>query len=221
MSTALNIVTPASIDPVTKAEAITYCRGNTGIEDSLFDRLISVATEQVQKITEHQLINQTSEQFYDDWPCYDVYSTTHDARRFYLRYPPVSAVNSVKYYDEDGNLQTWASSNYWVINNSDHEAFVEIKPSSTIPTLENGRPQSIVINYTNGYGAATTDVPETFRQAIMMFVNDLYYARRNHLEDVRLEENKTAMQILGSMAKNTPDVIQISQFTNPSGGYVY
>jgi uncharacterized phiE125 gp8 family phage protein len=226
MSTALKIVTNPSTEPVSRAEAIAYCRGNNGIEDALFDRLISVATEQVELITEHRLITHTSEQYFDCFPEYGSNGAgyggaTDGNRRFYLRYPPVSVVNSLKYYDEDGNLQTWAATNYWTVNNSKHECFIQLKPSASIPTLENGRPQSVIINYDNGYGTTSASVPETFRQAIMMFVNDLYYARRNNLEDVSLTENATAMQILGSLAINTPDVISMAQFTNVSGGYTY
>jgi uncharacterized phiE125 gp8 family phage protein len=221
MSTALNVTSDPSTMPVSRAEAITYARGNTGIEDALFDRLIAVATEQVELITEHRLITHTTEQFYDCWPRSSYTSTIMDYNRLYLRYPPISAVNSIKYYDEDGNLQTLAASNYWVVNNSKHEGFVQFKPGSDLPTLENGRPQSVVINYDNGYGAAASSVPETFREAILLFVNDLYYARRNNLEEVKLTENATAMQVLGSLAVHTPDAVSMSQFVNVSGGYVY
>lgn len=211
-STANKITVEPSIEPVTLAEAVKYCRGNIGIEDDIFNALIAVATEQVESITEHRMIIHTSEQYFDGWP---------RNNEFCLRFPPLDTVNSLKYYDEDGTLQTWAASNYWVINNSKHEGFLRIKPGSTIPTLENGRPQAIVVNYDNGYGATAASTPETFKTVIKMFVNDLYYARRMHLEDVSLSENPTAMQLLGNMAVNTPDVITIANITQLSGGYVY
>lgn len=221
MSTALKIITDPSTEPVTLAEAIAYCRGNTGIEDSLFNSLISVAVEQVELITEHRLITHTTEQYFDCWPNSELFTAVSDSRRLYLRFPPLVTINSVKYYDEDGSLQTLASSNYWTMNNSKHQAFVQFKPSASLPSLENGRPQSIIVNYDNGYGATAATVPETFKQAIKMFINDLYYARRMNMENVDLTENATAMQILGSLAVNTPEVISIAQFTQPSGGYVY
>ncbi len=130
-------------------------------------------------------------------------------------------VNSVRYYDEEGNLQTYDASNYWVVNNSEHDGFIQLKPGATFPILEPDRPQSIIINYDNGYGTTQADVPETFKTCIKMFVNDLYYARRNNLENVSLTDNPTAMQILGSYAVNEPEVLSIAGITQLSGGYVY
>lgn len=210
MSTAMKIITDPSLEPVTLAEAVDYARGNIGIEDDIFNALITCATEQVESITEHRFITHTTEQYYDHW------QTT-----FNLRFPPLVTVNSVKYYDEDGSLQTFAAAtNYWTVNNSKHQGSVELMPGATIPTLENGRPQSIVINYDNGYGATAASTPETFKTVIKMFVADMYYARRMNLEDVNLTENKTAMQLLGSYAVSTVDAVSLAQFTGLSGGFV-
>lgn len=211
MSTAIKVATNPSTEPVSLAETIKYARGNVGLEDDVFDDLIKCATEQVELITQHRLITHTTEQWFNCFP---------DSRRFDLMYPPLVTINSLKYYDEDGTQQTWAASNYWTQNNSNHQSWLEVKPTSTIPNLENGRPQAIVINYDNGYGTAATDVPETYRQVIKMFVNDLYYARRMNMEQVQLTENKTAMQLLGSLAVQDVDVITIANITTVSGGAV-
>jgi hypothetical protein len=53
--TALKVITAPTTYPVTTAEAIKYARGNVGIEDDVFGALISVATEQVESITEHTM----------------------------------------------------------------------------------------------------------------------------------------------------------------------
>ena len=212
MPIATAVITEASIEPVTLAEAILWSKGNIGFEDSLFDALISTATNQVESIIQHRLITHTSEMYYDSWP---------RDRCFSLWFPPTVTVNSLKYYDVDGTLQTWASSNYWVINNSKHNGYIKIKPSASVPTLENGRPQAIVINYDNGYGAAASSVPEDFKTAIKMFVTDLYDARKMHLADVKLTENPTAMQVLGCFAIAEVESVSLAQFTNVSGGYVY
>lgn len=213
-STATKIITrptdPAY--PVSREDVIKYARGNLLIEDDIFDSLIAVATEQVSLITNHQFLTHTTEQYYSCWP---------RSWEFSVRFTPLITVNSVRYYDNEGNLQTYDASNYWVVNNSEHDGFIQLKPGATFPVLEQDRPQSIIINYDNGYGTSPDDVRDTFKTCIKMFVNDLYYARRNNLENVSLTDNPIAMQILGSYAVNEPEVISISGITQVSGGYVY
>lgn len=213
MSTAIKIITPPSDPdyPVSLSEAILHGKLNPGIEDDLINAFIRTATEQVESITEHRLLIYESEQYFDFFP---------RNRRIDLLFPPLVTVNSIKFFDEDGVVQVFAADNYWVINNSKHQGYIMIKPGVGVPALEHGRPQSIIVNFDNGYGTASADVPQTFKDAIKMFVNDLYYARRNNLENVSLTDNPTAMQVLGNLVTGTVDFVSISQFTQLSGGQV-
>lgn len=212
VSKAIKVTTEPVLKPVELAETIKYARGNTGIEDDVFDNLIAVSTSQVQTITEQQLITATTEEYFQDFPWGD--------RRFFLMMPPVQSITSIKYFDTDGVQQTWASSNYTLINNSNIQGYVQLTQDAVIPSLQVDRDQAITIEYLNGYGLNPSDVPEDFRTAIKLFVNDLYYARQYKMQEVSFSDNIVAMQVLQSRIRHTPDVISIAQLTQISGAYV-
>lgn len=88
-----------------------------------------------------------------------------------LPYPPLVQVNSVKYYDEAGVLQTISSSNYQVDTASEPGRIAPVY-GYTWPT-PGVRLHPIEIEYVAGYGDVFGSVPVDLRHAVMMLVGHL------------------------------------------------
>jgi uncharacterized phiE125 gp8 family phage protein len=80
--------------------------------------------------------------------------------------PPAVSVQSVQYRDADGVWQTHPSSNYELLNEeSPATVYFELLPWSNSVI-----PQSYRINYTAGFGASHTDVPDEYKNVIYELV---------------------------------------------------
>ena len=88
--------------------------------------------------------------------------------------PPLIKVNSIKYIDTDGILQTWAASKYDVDTVS--------QPGRITPAFGEDYPSTrdvmnaVVINFDAGYGAADT-VPLNLKQSMQEIVGHMYEHR--------------------------------------------
>lgn len=83
-----------------------------------------------------------------------------------LRHPPVTAVDSIAYYDGDNVLQTLDAANYHVNITAEGFAHVEYASGATLPSVYD-RPASVVVTYSTGYATAD-DAPETAKAAILL-----------------------------------------------------
>lgn len=155
------LVTAASSDPVTTAEARAYCRIDGTADDAALALLIPVATEYVQERCGQQLIQATLLETWDCWPC-----------EFELDRYPVVSVSTVKYYDADGTLTTISSSNYHVDTYSRPPRIVPVS-SYTWPEHQDGRPSAIEVTYVAGYSSSAT-VPAKIKTAIKALVYHLF-----------------------------------------------
>jgi uncharacterized phiE125 gp8 family phage protein len=163
MNTATVLKTAPAIEPITAAEVKTQLRLEDTTFDTLVTALIPVARNAVEQYLRRSLITQT-------WTAYfDSFETC-----FRLHRGPFRSITSVKYYDDDGVLQTWSSSAYFtdlvsimarVIHNADYDV---------IPTVQSGRPNPIQIEYVAGYGDAAANVPAPIRQAIISLTIDMF-----------------------------------------------
>lgn len=133
-------------------------------EGAFLQRLIKVATFDLQNRTKRQFITATSVDVRDFFPWEDV---------IYLRLPPLVSVTSIVYVDSDGDDQTFSSSKYDVDTSNHAIGRVVLKESQSWPDT-NTEANAVTITYTSGYGTASSDVPEPIRHAILLRVEDLY-----------------------------------------------
>jgi len=180
----LEEVTAASIDPVTVAELRAYARIDDTIDATLLGVLIGAATKWCEEYTNRSFINRTLRLHLDAISEVDV--PLHEGFREgpyqiylknYIELPkaPVSAVASVLYFDDSDNQSTWATTNYYVDLQSE-PARIVLRDGGSWPTdLRNAN--GIQVNYTAGYGANTTDVPESIRVAIKQYATHMYEHR--------------------------------------------
>lgn len=158
-----------SATPVSSTEAKLHCRVDHSTEDAIFTRLIEVARRQCEQISGWAYITRTYTAQLDCWPrggCIE------------LLYPPLQSVTSIKYFDEDGMEHTFASSNYIVDTHSTPGRIVLAK-DATWPD-ENLRPGgAITITFVAGFGDEASDVPDQYKQAMLLLIGHLYENRES------------------------------------------
>lgn len=178
------IVTSATGDSVTLAEARDHLRISTTEDGTLITNFITVATRRVESLTNRKLMPQTWKVYYDKWP-------TGDSLE--IPYPMLRSISStgVVYKDSNGDSTTF-SSTAW---NSDIVSMpgrlvLDYDADWPSVTLYNNNP--ISVEFQCGYTTAAT-VPENFKLAIKMLVGHYY-------------ENREA-SIVGPSASIVPEAV--------------
>ena len=148
-----------SVEPVSLAEAKAHLRVDGSDEDTLIASLITSARVHIETTLGQALNTQSWSLFLDRWPAVATVS---------LLRAPVISVDAVKTYDADDVATDFAPENYFADTVSDPPRLLL---RGATPWPQPGRiGNGIEIAFTAGYGAAAFDVPEPFRQAILMLV---------------------------------------------------
>lgn len=163
MHKTVQVIAPGT-EPLTTAEAKTHLNVSGTSQDTYISTLITTARKQVETYLRRALITQSWKVYYDCWH-YELL----------IPFGSLTTVTSVKYYDLDGTLQTWATSNYWTVTTTDPGKIVRAY-DVTFPELQYGRPDAIEIAFTCGYGAAV-DVPEDIKHGIKLLIGNYYENR--------------------------------------------
>lgn len=185
MFLALNRTADAASEPVTTAQAKVHLRVTHSDDDTYIDALIKAARMSVEHFCDRALINQT-------WVA--TFKTT-DKERLRIPKAPLVSVTSVQYRDTtDGSLQTASSSTYEV--NTDAQPGV-VK-FSTVPDYDSSYENPIRVTFVAGYGASSTDVPDSFIHAIKLLVSHFYQHRSSvvNLMEIKPEELPHGVQYL-------------------------
>lgn len=153
----ITVTVPPTEEPVTVDEAKEWARITDSAEDALVERLILRGRQAVEAFTGRALMAQTVVQRWDCWP-----------RRMEMLRAPVSSVTSLQYIDSLGATQTVSSANYYTDLVSEPARLVPV-PSYSWPTLQDGRPNAVILTYTAG-ASDVDDVAEPIKVAIMQLV---------------------------------------------------
>lgn len=158
---------------VASGSPVTYSDENLNLINAL-----QAAVSQVEAYLNRALITQTITFQADCFPSHSgglalltqgAYSRTNF---FTLPKPPLQSVTSLKYYQTDNTLATFASSNYFLDTLSEPSRLF-LNENATWPT-EVRRNAAIEIIYIAGYGALRSSVPSAIREAITMQAVNLY-----------------------------------------------
>jgi len=145
--------------------------------------LIPAATEMAQAETERQFINATWTLYLDAFP--------PDGETIVLPKPPLSSVESIKYYDTAGTLQTWAAAgNYTVVTPSGPQAecgYVVPAYGVTYPSTQSV-PDAVAIEFIAGYGATYASVPGAIRAAMLLLVGEQFERREEAIVGAAVSE---------------------------------
>ncbi|MBX3014850.1 MAG: head-tail connector protein [Caldilineaceae bacterium] len=169
------MITQPVLEPVTMPEMREHLRVEHTEEDTLIDSLIIAARELCELTTRRSFITQTLRLHLMAWP---------KGPSLRLMRPPLQSVVAIRYVDEAGVTQPWASSHYVVDTNGER---VVLQNNATWPaaTLQAGSP--ITVDYVAGYGDEPQYVPERYRQAIRLLVAHWYENREVAAEKQQTE----------------------------------
>lgn len=186
MNPQTTITAKSSDLPVTLEEAKAHLRLEGGDDDEEVEVLLAAAVEICETDCGRSLrVSHTLTQKYDGWPCSPV--------RFDRQ--PVTAIDSVTYYDADDAEQTLDASNYRLLESSEAGALLEFDEGFTAPTL-NGRADAVTVTYTAGY-ATPEDVPAKAKVAVRLKLAELF----GNLEGREFEANERAYgNVIGQLA---------------------
>lgn len=177
---SLVIKTAATTRPVSADEAKAQLRAEDFTDDDvLIDRLIKAATAYIdcKGILGAALMAQTWTLKLEQFPSGDCLPEIE------LPFPPLIAVNSVKYYDVAGTLQTMAPTAYQVDGiGAWRKARILPAPLTWWPLSQSGRVESVQIEFQCGHAAAA-DMPENIRHALLMLIGHFYENRETVLAD--------------------------------------
>ena len=163
----LELITAPEEYPVTLEEAKLHCAVDTDITelDTHFsDIWIPAATQQAEQRTGRKLITQTWKVTREAFP----------ASAISLPYPKLQAVNSIKYLDPDGVLQTMDPADYQVVTD-ELIGFVMPAYGKSWPGTR-CYPGAVRIEFVSGFGAATA-VPQSIKNWMLMALGTWYSNR--------------------------------------------
>lgn len=185
------VKTASTAYPVSLTEAKAQLR--IASADTTYDteitRLITAATQWIERRYGISLITQTRIQYQDNF--YEKYPIFRNfLGPYYSRYPvtvlnpPVQSITSLKYYDTNGVLQTLTETTDFIcagkmtptVGAQDIE-IPRIYPVSSWPVFK-WIPDAIQIEYVAGFGVDSTYVPEVIKTAVLMVLSGLFENRQ-------------------------------------------
>jgi uncharacterized phiE125 gp8 family phage protein len=151
------------------AEAITY-------HDEHLTRLIKAATQQATVRSGRQLLATGYRLTIDGFP--------RGSDRISLPLPPLKSVESVKYYDANGEQQTLSEDVYRVLAERE-PGEICLRYGQTWPTVYD-EPDAVEIEYTAGLAETADDFTlddEWYRQAVLLLVQAFWLRDHNQTYD--------------------------------------
>ena len=159
---AWTLVTAPTIEPVSLAEVKAQARILDNNTDDVLASYITVAREAAESHMGRGLLTQTWKLVLDGF--------TND-----IPLPmasPLQSVTSVEYYDDDGTLQTLATT-YYGTDLVSRPGRVVLKPEQSWPSVQSDRRNgAVIITYVVGWTTAAA-VPERIKQGIRQYVTYL------------------------------------------------
>lgn len=173
----LVLVTPPAVEPVALSDAKQHLRLEITADDTYVSGLITAARIYGENRLRRAFITQSWKRTLNYFPAVGFgYPIKRDVK---LPLAPLVSVESVQYYDPQGNLQTMDTTIYTVDNTTEPGAIV-LNPGKVWPVTQLYKPNAVTINYTVGYGDATA-VPQNIKQGIMMCVAHWYEQRTPYI----------------------------------------
>jgi uncharacterized phiE125 gp8 family phage protein len=188
--------------PVTLDEAKAHCRVLHTRDDAYISRLIKVATEHAEDVTQRALESQVWVAVYRRFPCGTLNALV-------IPRAPLIAVQSVEYLDVDENIQTVDSSIYRIIADAgNNPARLVLRHNKDWPGVHHSD-DAVRVTFMAGYGRVSSSpmeplTPEGIRHAILMFVVELYENRADTVLGLNVNKIKTLDMLL---RKNRIDIV--------------
>lgn len=160
----LKLIAAPSATPVTVSEAKAHLRVDVADDDAYIETLIFVAAQAAESRTGRALMTQTWDLLLDAFP----------AAEIMIGKLPLQSVTHIKYYDQDGALQTLDAADYVL----DPDAL----PGWLLPAYGKAWPatldsaNAVMVRFVAGYADAAS-VPAAIKHWVLMYVGHLYQSR--------------------------------------------
>jgi uncharacterized phiE125 gp8 family phage protein len=173
MYRSLNRQTGPAVEPVTLSEAKAHLRVDTADDDTYITGLVRAAREWVEEYLDRTLVNTQWVMRFDKFPP----DGTHDIE---LPRPPIVASGTatavaLTFTYENGTTATYGTSSYRVDRASTPGAVKTLYGQTWPPHLQDHN--AISVAWWAGYGASGSDVPQGIKNAMLMYVHELYEKR--------------------------------------------
>lgn len=156
---------PAS-EPLSLSEVKIHLRVDGTEEDAYITSLITAARQYCENFQNRAYITQTWQYWLDDWAA---------GSEILIPKPPLRAVNSIKYYGEDGTEYILSADSY-IVDTQSQPGRVVLKANNSWLGITLCPANGICIEFDAGYGTAS-DVPMTVRQAMLLLIGHWYEHR--------------------------------------------
>lgn len=168
----VRLITPATLAPVSLSEAKDHLKVVEDDENSLIQSYLNAAVERCQNYRQSQIMSAE----------YELYARTF-VPFINLQKHPVSAINSVKYYDTDGDLQTVSAVDYR-LQNFRVPCRLEFDSGFDYPDLHD-REHPVVVNFQAGYLGASA-VPAVIKHAVFLELGTMHTIRQSEVLGIGL-----------------------------------
>lgn len=174
---SLTVITGATQEPVSLAEAKAQCRVTASDEDGLIAGMLLAARHHCENHTHRVFSTQTLALSIDqNWPTVFDFATARNChRRIVLPKPPAQSVSSISYIDTTGATQALASNQYQ-FSKGDIHGYIDQAYGVSWPAVR-CQPDAITVQFVAGYGGNPSNLPESIRQAILMLTAHFYQNR--------------------------------------------
>lgn len=149
----IKLAIPPALEPISVQEAKQFLRIDSEFEDVLIGKIITSARILVEEYTKRSLVNQSWKISFNDFA----------PKTIRLVRGPVVAVQNVTRIDDKNNAQIIPASNYSLSANNEYLVLNDYISG-----------KQVEINYTTGYGADGTTVPEPLKLAILTLTSRIY-----------------------------------------------
>ncbi len=163
---ALTLITPPALEPVTLVEAKAHLRVESAQDDTLITALIVAARQSAEIWLGRALITQTWRLLEDAAP---------EGRFLELPRAPLLSVTHVKSYDDTDAATIFPASAYFV-DTARQPGRVVLRVGAVWPTVSRAA-NGFEVQFAAGYGPAASDVPAAIRQGLLIHLASLYAAR--------------------------------------------
>ena len=167
--------TAPAVEPVTLSEAKAHLRVDTADDDTYITGLIRAAREWAEEYLDRTLVHTQWVMRFDRFPT----DGTHDIE---LPRPPMVASGTatavtLSYTLEDGTTATYGTASYRVDRASTPGAVKTNYAGTWPPHREDDN--SVSITWWGGYGPSGSDVPQGVKNAMLLYIHELYEKRGN------------------------------------------
>jgi uncharacterized phiE125 gp8 family phage protein len=161
----LHLITPASLQPVTLAEAKLHLKETSSAEDSLITMFIASATQECESILGRPLLDQI-------WGYYD--ESFPDVIELPM---PIRAVNSIRYKEPvNGTLLTLNAAEYQADLNARYAARIQPANTKSWPSVQPNTLDAVQVSVQAGYADAAS-VPSAIKHWCLLRIG-AYFANR-------------------------------------------